>query len=158
MQTFLPLPSFGDSLQCLDTKRLGKQRVETKQLLITLGISVGPHAGNTASRWRNHPAAKMWRGYEKALIVYGIISCRVWRWRGYRDSLLDQFNAALSKVEEFVLPDWVGEQEFHMSHRSNLIRKDAVHYGQFNWGVQPDLPYVWPAGRSLRILSGTGQA
>ena len=33
MQTFLPLPSMGDSVRCLDDKRLGKQRVEAFQIL-----------------------------------------------------------------------------------------------------------------------------
>jgi len=33
MQTFLPYPDFLQSLQSLDNKRLGKQRVETFQIL-----------------------------------------------------------------------------------------------------------------------------
>lgn len=33
MQTFLPYPEFIKSAQCLDNKRLGKQRVEAKQIL-----------------------------------------------------------------------------------------------------------------------------
>jgi uncharacterized protein (DUF2132 family) len=32
MQTFMPYPSFRKSLDCLDNKRLGKQRVEAKQI------------------------------------------------------------------------------------------------------------------------------
>ncbi|MFN7881952.1 MAG: pyrimidine dimer DNA glycosylase/endonuclease V, partial [bacterium] len=33
MQTFLPSPSFAESARILDNKRLGKQRVECKQIL-----------------------------------------------------------------------------------------------------------------------------
>ena len=64
MQTFLPYADFKDSAKCLDFRRLGKQRVEAKQILdIITGV-------NPTSRWRNHPAVKMWQGYEKALLLY----------------------------------------------------------------------------------------
>lgn len=59
MQTFLPYQSFSDSASALDRQRLGKQRVEAWQILQALtGASRG---------WAHHPAAKMWRGFERAL-------------------------------------------------------------------------------------------
>lgn len=36
MQTFLPYKSFVKSAACLDMRRLGKQRVEAKQILMAL--------------------------------------------------------------------------------------------------------------------------
>ena len=44
MQTFLPLPTFAASAQCLDRARLGKQRVETLQFAHALPfiISASP--------------------------------------------------------------------------------------------------------------------
>jgi hypothetical protein len=42
------------------------------------------------------------------------------------------------------MPPWWGDPAFHASHRSNLLRKDPVWYGQFGWAEPPDLPYVWP--------------
>jgi hypothetical protein len=36
MQTFLPYPDFRESLESLDNKRLGKQRVEALQLTLAL--------------------------------------------------------------------------------------------------------------------------
>ena len=36
MQTFLPYPDFQLSAECLDYKRLGKQRLEAFQLLVAL--------------------------------------------------------------------------------------------------------------------------
>ena len=36
MQVFLPYPDFKKSLESLDNKRLGKQRVEAKQILNVL--------------------------------------------------------------------------------------------------------------------------
>ena len=78
MQTFLPYPSMGQSVRCLDYRRLGKQRVEALQILNALdGKSKG---------WTN----------------------------------------------------------LHASHRSNLLKKDPEHYGQFGWSEPHDLAYVWP--------------
>ena len=38
MQTFLPYPNFVASARALDTKRLGKQRVDTRQIQNALHI------------------------------------------------------------------------------------------------------------------------
>ena len=62
MQTFLPYSDFERSAKTLDYKRLGKQRVEAYQILQALS---DPNYG-----WQNHPAVKMWRGYEEALVAY----------------------------------------------------------------------------------------
>lgn len=133
MQTFLPYPDFLRSLSCLDRARLGKQRVEAKQILLAL---TDPGYG-----WQSHPAVKMWRGYESALAAYGRICCEVWQDRGYSDSLWSWFHEreGLSQY-----PRWMGDEAFHASHRSNLLRKDPVWYGRYGWTEGPDLPYVWP--------------
>ena len=70
MQTFLPYPSFVDSASVLDVPRLGKQRVETLQLLRANTV---PGYG-----WRHHPAAKMWAGYLPALVSYGLAMTDAW--------------------------------------------------------------------------------
>ena len=47
-----------------------------------------------------------------------------------------------------LLPWWVGNEELHRSHRSNLLAKDPDFYRpRFAelFGAEPDdLPYVWP--------------
>ena len=129
MQTFLPYPDFRTSLDCLDNRRLGKQRVEAMQLV---------RAIENKSGWSNHPAAKMWQNYVSALKLYHDIAIRTWIERGFRNSM-KEYN---EEVDEF--PWWIGNEDFHSSHRSNLLRKDPVHYGRFNWREPPDLPYVWP--------------
>jgi hypothetical protein len=44
-----------------------------------------------------------------------------------------------------VAPSWFGDEEFHRSHRSNLVRKAPEHYAPlFEPGLPADLPYVWP--------------
>jgi hypothetical protein len=129
MQTFLPYPDFIKSAQCLDYKRLGKQRVECMQLLKALSQGGG---------WSNHPAAKMWRGYEPALKVYMAKCIEEWIRRGYRNTM------TVPVVSEYVLPPWFGKDDFHASHRSNLLRKDPGFYSKFGWTEGSNLPYIWP--------------
>lgn len=135
MQTFLPDADFARSAAVLDRQRLGKQRVETKQIILALE--------NPAYGWQNHPAVQMWRGYTTALATYGWIICSEWRKRGYQDTLMPFFaDRMVRAIAE--RPFWLGDSNFHLSHRSNLLRKLPSHYRQF-WPDEPaDLPYIWP--------------
>lgn len=135
MQTFLPDSDFACSAHCLDYRRLGKQRVETKQIFLAL---TQPMYG-----WKNHPAVKMWSGHESGLIEYGIVICTEWIRRGYNDSMLPWFLEHRSTQSSF--PAWIGTEEFHLSHRSNLIRKYPKYYRQFWPEVLDSLPYIWPS-------------
>ena len=137
MQTFLPYPDFQKSAACLDNKRLGKQRVECLQILKALS---DPSYG-----WQNHPAVKMWRGSHGYLANYGYVICLEWRSRGFNDSLLPWFEAKFNPTwVGLARPSWFGNEAFHASHRSNLLRKDFAHYSQFGWRESSNLPYVWP--------------
>jgi hypothetical protein len=133
MQTFLPYYDFKFSAQCLDNKRLGKQRVEAWQILQALrGLTKG---------WVNHPATVMWRGHEQALIHYGMVISAEWEERGFEDNMFARFQAEFDGEFDYAEPWWLGLEEFHISHQSNLLRKDPIHYKQFN--VPNDLPYLW---------------
>ena len=146
MQTFLPEPGFVRSARVLDNRRLGKQRVECKQILRALGVRVGDATAKAG--WRHHPAVKMWRGHEYSLCCYAIAMCDEWRRRGFSDSLLPQFVEAAGSLYDAgntSRPEFVGDAQFHASHRSNLLRKDPSHYGQLGWSEPDSLPYVWPS-------------
>lgn len=125
MNTFLPYSDFQKSARVLDNKRLGKQRVEVLQLL--------------RGQFPNHPCSKMWRGYDDALMAYGVAICEEWIGRGFRDTVSSNFYLA----DSIILPPWIGWEEFHASHRSNLLRKDPAWYGRFGWAEGPNLPYIW---------------
>lgn len=147
MQTFLLDPDFYRSARILDRARLGKQRVECKQLLVALGVPVGDVSISHHSSWRNHPACKMWRGYERCLAYYGMVMSSEWISRGYQDSLHSQFRDIWNyKTVEY--PKWYQDKDILervcSSHRSNLLRKDPVWYERFNWREPDNLPYVWP--------------
>ncbi|MEU9171619.1 MSMEG_6728 family protein [Streptomyces sp. NPDC048420] len=150
MQTFLPQPDFRQSALLLDRRRLGKQRVEALQIL--RGLTV-PGYG-----WRHHPAVRMWTGYEEALVRYGLEICRVWCEQEHQDTCAASLIAGLSAhrpgaevreqpelTADGELPPWLGDEAFHESHRSALVRKDPQTYAALFPGTPDDLPYVWPA-------------
>ncbi|MFC3503114.1 MSMEG_6728 family protein [Micromonospora krabiensis] len=159
MQTFLPYPDFLASARTLDQKRLGKQRVETIQVLRGL---TWPTYG-----WRNHPAVKMWAGYEEALTRYGLDMCAVWVEPGRADTCATTMALDLATAcgvetvrtqDELAaageLPPWLGREDLHRSHRSSLVRKDPAHYRPIFGDVPDDLEYVWPASdRERRCLT-----
>lgn len=138
MQTFLPWRDFQKSAEALDTKRLGKQRLEAW----TIYQALQRHSRG----WKNHPATLMWRGFEKALLHYGLVVCEVWLGRGYNDSMKIRFDGELQfhKNMKLLYPPWFGLDEFHLSHRSNLIRKFPEYYRQQFGDIPDDLPYYWP--------------
>ena len=149
MQTFLPVADFADSARLLDSPRLGKQRVETLQILRAIEL---PDYG-----WANHPAVLMWRGRTPALVAYGLAMARVWQERGFADTTARQIGEFAPEVVDRsqddlaaagLLPSWLGDEELHRSHRSNLIAKDPAFYRERfaeRFGAEPDdLPYVWP--------------
>ena len=136
MQTFLPYPSFEETAAILDYRRLGKQRVEAFQIHTI--ITQPDYRGH----WVNHPAVKMWRGYENALKLYVNVMIAEWVRRGYRNTMLS-YNID-REVDDMLLPWWLGDPLFHDSHKSNLLRKFPEYYSQFHWDVPDDLPYVWP--------------
>lgn len=141
MQTFLPYPSFLESARALDAPRLGKQRVETFQLLRANTV---PGYG-----WRHHPAAKMWTGYLPALVAYGLAMTDVWIASGRADTVREKLLVFAPEVDgvaqaDLVLPPWLGDEAFHLSHRSNLLRKDPERYRPIFGDIPDDLPYIWP--------------
>jgi hypothetical protein len=149
MQTFLPVADFAESARLLDSPRLGKQRVETLQILRAIEL---PDYG-----WATHPAVRMWRGRTPALVSYGLAMARIWRERGFADTTESQIGEFAPDVvgvpqEELagagLLPSWLGDEDLHRSHRSNLIAKDPGFYRHRfteRFGAEPDdLPYVWP--------------
>lgn len=155
MQTFLPYADFEASARALDVKRLGKQRVETIQVVRAL---TWPGYG-----WANHPAVLMWQGFEEALGRYGFVCCEVWTGLGFGDTCAATIGADLAAVgiiavrtqaelaEAGALPAWLGDAELHRSHQSALVRKDPEYYRPLFPEVPDDLEYVWPV-RSAAVL------
>lgn len=131
MQTFLPYSDFALSVNCLDSKRLGKQRLESKTILNTL---IGKSEG-----WKHHPCVKQWKGYENALRLYYNFCLKEWINRGFKNTM------EYEDIEEGIIyPLWLGRSNYHSSHRSALLFKNLDYYSQFSWVERPKLDYVWP--------------
>lgn len=158
MQTFLPCPRFDETARVLDTRRLGKQRVETIQVVRALTV---PGYG-----WRHHPAAAMWAGYEEALVRYGLDICAAWCALGHADTCATTMTTDLTShtgigtprsQDELAaageLPFWLGDEAFHRSHQSVLVRKDPDHYRMFFPDVPDDLDYIWPGSDRPRRVA-----
>lgn len=139
MQTFMPYSDYVLTAKSLDRQRLGKQRVEAWQILRTL-------TGQSSQGWVNHPATKMWRGYEPELTLYAIAICEEWIRRGYKDTMLERFDDFLYNYSgpDNGRPWWVSNKRLNISHRSNLIRKLPTHYGPQWPNIPDDMPYYWP--------------
>ena len=149
MQTFVPWPSFTDTAEALDTRRLGKQRVEVIQIARAILV---PGYG-----WANHPATLMWRGHVEALECYLGAICDEWAARGFDDTCRATVRRDLASAgvpgsvgtqqelgDAGLLPGWLGDEALHRSHRSALLRKDPAHYRPLFPDDPDDLPYVWP--------------
>lgn len=132
MNTFLPYPNYYDSLNCLDPSRLGNQIYRECKTLVNGG-------------WKNHPASKMWRGYEYSLCLYALTGLVVLSYRGkHYQHHYDWFIDKIRQFEYSDPPPWLGREDIHSSHRSNLLRKDPEWYGKFGWSEAPSEGYVWP--------------
>lgn len=135
-------------MEFLDQKRLGKQRIEAAQILEVLTNqpilpshlqSLVPFDFSNVV-WKNHPAVLMWRDHEEWLKLYLACAIGEWCFRGYINNLSSPtYDTSLNS-----LPSWLGHEPFHLSHRSNLIRKDPTFYRKFWPEEDPGLRYFWP--------------
>jgi len=158
MQTFLPFRDLQRSARCLDNLRLQKQRVECKQIVLTLTTS--------RKAWRNHPAVAMYRtlGGLTLLREYCAAICAECDRRKIADHTKTRawFDEAFKTLpddldENMVLrPWWFGCERLFSSHRISLLRKDPEHYANSMYLMNhdsalirgmlsdPDSGYVWP--------------
>ena len=104
LNTFLPYPEFERSVECLDNRRLGKQRVEAWQILRVVQASPVPVTGTA---WANSPAVRMWRGFPDALAVYYNACLDEWGRRGFKNVLLQPLELQSLPA---AMPPWLGER------------------------------------------------
>ncbi len=166
MMTFLPYSDFKKCAEVLDKRRCWKQVVEASQIIDCLeGKKVG---------WKNHPAVKMWVGYENLLKHYynvflyhslkvHKINTQMW----YKDcpysygvrsqDFGDYFTINDFSSWERSKPFWMGQEPFHRAMRARLIEKDPEFYGpkflDKDKGYN-DSKYWWPVmeDQTFRII------
>lgn len=172
MQTFLTDVDFETCARNLDPKRLNAQVNEAAQILEVLywkrqgdgkhypagcGL-VGPDGATPRDGKRighfNHPAVRMWEGYEACLWSYATNAIQV-RWPKpvqAKRMACDRIYNALRGVDTTCPvpepPPWwmnrvIRERIIH-HHRANLIRKDPEFYGRKWPAIVPVRGYFWP--------------
>lgn len=148
MQTFVPVPNAHQCAVQLDWRRLGKQRVECKQILTALEHWANDDLFKENGRqrgWVMHPATLMWRHpddplrYREALRLYYNHMVKQWIARGYNNTM-PLYSIDHSKV---IWPPWWGDAAVHRSHQANLVRKDPDFYIPL-YGDLPFEEYIWP--------------
>lgn len=155
MQTFITAIGFRESAENLDSQRLNKQKVEAFQIYNaatgwrrdTSGKVIGPAKG-----WINHPAVKLWKGYEYSLCTYGIYICDECEKRGIADNAgIKEFFFSRLLYHPYIIPHWRADpllrDKIIFTHRCNLVRKDPEFYGKKFKDVPDnydDVPYFWP--------------
>lgn len=113
MQVFMPFENPYHSLNCLDTRRLGKQRVEASQIIKII-------ESQSTGAWSNHPATNMYRGYLEWLKAYYNLSLLLFESRGGNNIKLCSIPVDTANL---IIPPFIGNHAFHLSHQSNLLRK-----------------------------------
>jgi hypothetical protein len=130
MQVFRPYVDWHMSARVLDARRLGKQRVEAKQVIMAILRKMGL-IRDGGRGWLNHPIVLMYyndgRPYLRDLIGYFNACVEEWRCRGMRSSI------SLSDIEHLILGvvSAEGHPLTHMhevEYRRVLILKDPEHY------------------------------
>ena len=147
MQTFVPYADFDESASVLDSKRLNKQLLEGRQIYQIIATR------RTSGGWVNHPAVKMWRNHDNALFQY--LTCivnecnvRNIKTENNWNTIITMHYNNVNRGDEVIMPQWLGDERIHQSHRNNLYRKDPEYYAQFSYdefvSCCPSCNYFWP--------------
>lgn len=142
MQIFLPFPDFEQSCNALDTFRLGKQRIEAFQIWKAV-------TSQSKKGWANHVVTRMWKDYLVALRKYLVICCRVYGSRKTKKGKFCQNTKMLEHIKEnnlevqehetVVMPPWIGDAQFHDSHKAMLYHKGVQNVAT---GLFEENPYT----------------
>lgn len=164
VNVFVIKPNIYETARLLDDKRLGKQRVEAKQIINALE-EFDLTGRITKAGWSNHPAVKSWIGFTNHLKVYFNIIVREWCSRGFNNTMqlypIDErpynivncnfdgrtSNYDRSQFNQYSFPFWISFPPFYLSHQASLCRKDPKYYKSLLCDtLNPYLNYgyIWP--------------
>jgi len=124
MQTFVT----GTNLytrSTLDTKRVLNQINEATVIYKAL-------TGLTQA-WINHPAVKMWAGYEDALLEYRQDMMLEAILRGYE---YQWQSLPFKPFADKIYPPWYDKEEVHVMYKGLLLFKNLEHYSKYYF-VEP---------------------
>jgi len=122
---FLVHPDYVLNAKLLAMNRLGKQRVEAKQLIDAITAF---KAGNPNPSWINHPAARSWINNLDSLKLYFNAVVSEWVSRGYKNNY-ELYTDIDPNAEP---PYWMDCPAVHYSHIAQLMQKDNFYYCKEN--------------------------
>lgn len=154
MITFITHFPFSETAKRLDYRRLGKQRLEAKQIINLLWevkyTQKNYHdlARIKSLHYLNHPSVKMWYHYELALIEYYNCIVKEWIARGYKNTM-PIYDLTGYEIE---YPKWLFETQLQISHRQMLLYKELTRAEKPWYSYQidfiayytPNPSYIWP--------------
>ena len=136
MQVFI-VGSPLETARALDSRRLGKQIVECRQILDAL---------NGAKVWSNHPCVLQYRGYEGWLDDYK--KCL----EGY--AMGDTVRAAVYNIlADGIRPNW-HTQDYYDQMKRRLYTKDPEHYKQWADLAKSDENWYFVDGEWRKYING----
>lgn len=172
VNTFITSMKLSDTFKDLDYRRLGKQRLEAKQIINVLEkIDSGEDVSGIG--FASHTATKMWIGYTNALKAYYNLCLQEWIDRGYKNNMVKydvdetkftnrecEFDGKIttftSEETEFTYPPFASFKPFILSHRSALYKKDPKFYSKFlDEELEPYIEhgYLWPTHAGNEIYN-----
>ena len=154
MMTWLPYPSYEDSLACLSHEDLYKQQIDiiaTIEYLLQSDESLlPPDYSVDPVDWIK--LAKMWQGYELQLIEYGLQTVEVLsavakqniNHNPYYNQLWHYLRVSKTEVSAINKPNWWGDVIIHNCHKSQLCLHNPDFYRPA-FGKFPAYPeMIWP--------------
>jgi len=126
-------------------KRLNCQCKEAKQIIDILENE----DKNTKKRgWINHPAVLQWKNYLNALKLYYNTAVLIWNKQKKKDGSPVKQKQPLNIQGPIIFPPWLGNSKFHLSHQSNLLRKNKEYYSKY-FDCDDNLSYYWPSKEEI---------
>ena len=135
VNTFVIADTPEECAKMLDYKRLGKQRVEAKQIIDTL------EHYDEKKGWKNHPALLMWKDNINALKYYYNCMVDEWIFRGYKNEM-----KKYDIKGDVVYPWWFHNKYVQLSHKCSLYRKNTKYYRNLTIDNEfLKVGYIWPS-------------
>jgi hypothetical protein len=161
--TWLPYPNFRLSVHVLDSQVLGTQ---VSNCIHLLRMIAGHRDGG---RDRYHNTTLMWYHHPQALVRYTDYAIQEILLRGHDRGIPSPRSADGRKIYEIPkewdqecpdIPEWVGVERIHASHRASLLQRDREWYAQFAWMEPPVRVLNWPCkmpGPGEAVMSESGE-
>lgn len=134
MMTFIIMADFILNAALLDDQRLGKQRVEAKQIVDIIE--------GKKKAWSNHPIVLAWTPFLIGLKYYTNCIISEWINRGR----VNNMELYPDLPDMIPIPWWAQWDRLIQSHRAMLLRKDPFYYkNKFTCESEYNqYGYIWP--------------